>query len=206
MDWSKDIKRIVWQKIIKQKILTQSYVLKMKNKFEKSNQLLTYYDKVELGDITNREGHAAKVYFNELFGMDFIRKRNADDIVNSSLNYVYQILRSKISQEIIAHGYIPSIGIFHCSEYNYFGLADDLIEVYRPIVDFYVINILENEDINFMTTSYKEKLLNILYENIFYGSNKQKIIESIRLFVINVVDAITNKKTDSIIFPVLAYE
>lgn len=46
-----------------------------------------YIGKVELADASNREGHAAKVYFNALFGMDFTR--SADIPVNAALNYGY---------------------------------------------------------------------------------------------------------------------
>lgn len=42
-----------------------------------------YIGQVELADASNREGHAAKVYFNALFGMDFTR--SADIPVNAAL-------------------------------------------------------------------------------------------------------------------------
>ena len=48
---------------------------------------------VEDGDPTNREGLAAKVYFRELFGEGFSRERRDEGIINSSLNYIYQIVR-----------------------------------------------------------------------------------------------------------------
>lgn len=203
LEWKKEIKQKMWQKIVKHKILLQMIVLYKHNKNDKIEILKKYIEEVENGDLTNREGLAAKVYFHELFGLDFIRKRNADDIINSSLNYVYQIIRSKISQEIISHGYIPSLGIFHCSEYNYYGLADDLIEVYRPIVDNYVINLLLKEDISFMTSIYKEKLLQVLYIKVLYNNTKQKLIESIKLYVISLTNAMSNNKENEVIFPYL---
>ena len=202
IEWSKKAKRDVWTEIIKHKILLQLLVLKKYNKNKEKIELLaTYYNHVELGDISNREGHAAKVYFNELFGVDFTRQRDAEDIINSSLNYIYQIARSKIAQEIVSHGYIPSLGIFHCSEYNYYGLADDIIEVFRPILDYYVIDIINKEEIKFMTTSYKEKLLNVFYNYINYGKSKQKILESIRLYVINITDVLSNNNISKLTFP-----
>ncbi len=201
IEWDKAVKQVVWQKIVKQKILLQMVVLYKMKKLEKIEILKGYIDQVEKGDITNREGLAAKVYFHELFGLDFVRKRNADDIINSSLNYIYQIARAKIAQEIVAHGYISSLGIFHCSEYNYFGLADDIIEVYRPIIDYYTIQLIEEEEVEFMTSMFKEKLLNIMYQYINFGKSKQKIIESIRLYVISITDALTNSTIENITFP-----
>ena len=54
-------------------------------------KLVTYADELEYFDNTNREGHAAKVYFNSLFGKGFSR----DDVndINAALNYGYSILR-----------------------------------------------------------------------------------------------------------------
>lgn len=201
LEWKNDIKQQVWTKIIKQKIVLQMVCLFKLNKHDKIDLLKSYIKEVQNGDITNREGLSAKVYFHELFGLDFIRKRNAEDIINSSLNYIYQVVRAKLSQEIVAHGYLPTIGIFHSSEYNYFGLADDFIEVYRPILDYYTIELINNEEVTYLTPYFKEKLLNILYEPILYGNNKHKIIESIRLFVIDITDSITNKNIEDLIFP-----
>lgn len=201
IEWDKAVKQVVWQKIVKQKILLQMVVLYKMKKLEKIEILKGYIEQVEKGDITNREGLAAKVYFHELFGMNFVRRRNAEDIINSSLNYIYQIARAKIAQEIVAHGYIPSLGIFHCSEYNYFGLADDIIEVYRPIIDYYTIQLIEEEEVEFMTSTFKEKLLNIMYQYINFGKSKQKIIESIRMYVISITDALTDSTIENITFP-----
>lgn len=201
IEWDQKLKQILWKKIIKHKILLQMIVLYKNNKKAKLDILKQYIEEVELGDITNREGLAAKVYFHELFGLDFIRTRNATDIINSSLNYIYQVVRAKIAQEIVSHGYISSLGIFHCSEYNFFGFADDLIEVYRPIIDYYVIQLIVNENISFMSSSYKEKLLSILYTIILFDNKKQKLIETIKQFVISLTDSLTSKEIERIVFP-----
>ncbi len=199
--WTQQIKQLVWKEIIKHKILLQNYVLKKFNKIGKTDFLTKYIDEVEKGDITNREGLAAKIYFRELFGSDFIRTQNADDIVNSSLNFSYQVFRSKISQEIVAHGYLPSIGIFHCSEYNYFSLSDDILEVYRPIIDYYVTSILLEEKYEFLNSKLKEKLLKIMLNNILINNTKQKIIESIRFVVNSITDSLTLKDINNLVFP-----
>ncbi len=201
IEWTRDVKQKMWTNIIKHKILLQIVCLYKMNKKQKIDILKKYFDEVELGDITNREGLAAKVYFKELFGSEFIRTRNAEDVYNSALNFAYQVVRSKISQEIVAHGYIPSLGIFHCSEYNYFGLADDLIEVYRPIIDYYVIKLLEEEQIKLLTPFIKNKILNLLYEYVLFYNTKRKLIESIKLYVINIIDSISNCELENVEFP-----
>lgn len=201
INWSKSIKQLVWKEIVKHKIYLQKIVLSKYNNTEKTEILDKYIEEVEKGDITNREGLAAKIYFRELFGSDFIRKSNADDIINSSFNYLYQVIRSKISQEIVSHGYLSSIGIFHCSEYNYFCLADDIIEVYRPILDYYVIEILENNEYDFLCTKLKEQLLSVLLKYIVINNTKHRIIESIRLVVVSITDVLSCNSINELTFP-----
>lgn len=201
IEWTNEIKKKVWTKIIKHKILLQIVCLVRFNKYDKIDLLKSYIEEIKNGDITNREGVSAKIYFHELFGLDFVRKRNAEDIINSSLNYVYQVIRAKIAQEIVAHGFLPTIGIFHSSEYNYFGLADDFIEVYRPILDYYVIKLIKKEEVTFLTPYFKEKLLNILYKPVSYDNKKHKIIESIKMFVVSITDNITIGSVENLTFP-----
>ena len=88
---------------------------------------------MEFGDATNREGHAAKVYFNALFGMDFTR--TAENSINAALNYGYSLLLSTCTREIAINGYITQLGLFHDNMFNPFNLAFDLMEPFRPLVD-----------------------------------------------------------------------
>ena len=75
-------------------------------KKEEANMLFEYMEEVEFGDITNREGHAAKVYFNTLFGKKFTR--TDENPINAALNYGYSILLSAFNREIVANGYVTN--------------------------------------------------------------------------------------------------
>ena len=133
--WTNKYKDDLWMKIVKNKILNQSLMLnKIKN--DKYDLLNSYIDEVVSGDKTNREGHAAKVYFNALFGKDFVRNNN--DNINAALNYGYAILLSTINKEVIASGYLTQLGIHHKNEFNEFNLSCDLMEPFRVIVDNFV--------------------------------------------------------------------
>lgn len=66
ISWSKEKKRKVWQQLIKYKIHNQAMLLK-NLEIPGYEKLFEYEKQVELDDKTNREGHAAKVYFNLLF-------------------------------------------------------------------------------------------------------------------------------------------
>ncbi|NCB01799.1 MAG: type II CRISPR-associated endonuclease Cas1 [Spirochaetia bacterium] len=130
--WDKDYKDIVWAKIVEEKILNQAQLIEHINK-DSHARLIDYSQNIEPGDKTNREAHAAKVYFNTLFGSQFSRRN--DSTINASLNYGYTILLSAINREVVANGYITQIGIFHDNMFNQFNISSDLIEPLRPLVD-----------------------------------------------------------------------
>lgn len=115
ISWKVSNKDELWSKIVKNKILNQSLLLR-KVKSDKYDLILSYIDDVKIGDKTNREGHAAKVYFNSLFGNNFVR--NNSDEVNAALNYGYAILLSTINKEVINNGYLTQLGIHHKNEFN----------------------------------------------------------------------------------------
>lgn len=74
--------------------------------------------------------------FCKLYGLGF--SRGDDHIINAALNYGYAIVRGMIARSIICYGLEPSLGLFHSSELNSYNLADDFIEVFRPVVDLHV--------------------------------------------------------------------
>lgn len=201
INWQKELKQILWTKIIESKIENQIETLKHLNKTERIDMLLEYRNSIELGDVSNREGTCSRIYFKSLFGQDF--KRFNNDIVNFSLNYIYQIVRAKISQEIVSCGYISCIGICHKSEYNQFNLADDFIEVFRPILDYYTYNILLNSSEEFLTPYIKESLVNILNEKVLYQNKEQKIRNCITFFLQNIFFFIETGDITSLDFPKL---
>ena len=200
LEWKNEVKSKIWKLIVQYKILLQKEVLLILNKLNKISYLDKYVSEVIDGDLTNREGLAAKVYFRELFGSDF--NRNNDDIINSSLNYIYQIIRSKIGQEIVGRGYIPSFGIFHCNEYNDFNFADDIIEVFRPICDYYVFNLLKKNNPKFLNPKYKSELASILIYKIKIKGQHQKISIAITIFIDSIINYL-NEKSNDIYFPTI---
>lgn len=151
-------------------------------------QLQEYTEQITPGDKTNREGHSAKVYFNTLFGNSFYRDN--DCIENAMLNYGYAIIRAYICRIIVSYGYNPSLGIFHKSEYNAFCLADDFLEVFRPIVDAYTLEfLLETENkVEFLTQDIRAFLINILSLRVKFDDKYQKISTVIDKFILQCLD------------------
>lgn len=183
--WKADSKRAVWTAIVAEKIHKQQQLLEKLGK-DNHHLLSEYMQTVTSGDETNREGQAARVYFTTLFGLDFVR--GSDSAINAALNYGYNILLAAFSREIVASGYITQLGISHCSPFNHFNLASDLMEPYRPLVDekVYVMQpeIFDKEE--------KHQLVNLLNQSIILHNRKELVSNAIRLYCQSVFDAINH--------------
>lgn len=195
--WDENKKKRIQQKIVKAKIYNQIEILKKNDKnFNVIQKLFQFIDEVELGDSTNREGLAAKMYFREMFGDDFIRFD--EDIVNAGLNYGYSIFRSLISSIIVAKGYLPNIGIFHRGKQNMFNLSDDIIEVFRPIVDDYVLNNMF-DDLLFKQ-EHRESLIQLTNKKVKIDNRKQTIPNAIHIYLENIFKELESDE-ETYLFP-----
>lgn len=194
--WEQDKKDEAWKEIVKYKIHNQAMLLK-KVGIEEYTKLLDYEKQVEFGDKTNREGHAAKVYFNLLFGQDFIRGR--EDNTNIALDYGYSILLSLLNREIVSKGYITPLGINHKNEFNQFNLACDLMEIFRPLVDKIVY---ENREFAF-DKEYRHKLIDVCNENVIIEKKNQYLSNAVPIFITSVFDFLERNNKES---KILNYE
>lgn len=191
--WSADIKKLVWTEIVSEKIRNQKEFLYLLNK-EEYSLLEEYLEQIEPGDITNREGHAAKVYFNALFGMDFTR--TADTPVNASLNYGYGIILSAFNREITANGYITQLGLFHNNMFNMFNLGSDLMEPFRVLVDKCVYELKPDK----FQKEEKYCILDILNKEIKIDGKVNYVNNAIKLYCKSVFDAINENDISLIRF------
>lgn len=73
MSWTEDLKGYIWTEIVSEKIRKQAELPDETGKDNEAKMLREYINSMEFNDAGNREGHAAKVYFNALFGLDFTR-------------------------------------------------------------------------------------------------------------------------------------
>lgn len=186
--WNKEKKDYVWQQIVKQKIHNQAMVLK-KLEICGYEKLLEFENEVEIADSTNREGHAAKVYFNLLYGMDFIR--GGSDNINSALDYGYSIILSTMNKEIVSKGYITQLGINHRNEFNEFNLSCDLMEPFRPLIDIVVYENVKND----FDKKIKYKLINVLSTKVEIAGREQYVANAIPIYIQNVFNALENEES-----------
>lgn len=193
IQWSDDDKKGMWTSIVREKIAQQEGFLRELGKKE-AGLLQEYLTQIEYGDATNREGHAAKVYFNALFGMGF--SRSEDNPINAALNYGYSIFLSAFNREIVANGYITQIGLFHDNMFNSFNLASDLMEPWRILVDRFVYvmqpKLFEHEE--------KMQILDILNREVIIGGKREVVNNAIKIYCRSIFDAIGEKDISLIKF------
>ncbi|MBE6951039.1 MAG: type II CRISPR-associated endonuclease Cas1 [Ruminococcaceae bacterium] len=192
--WEELVKGAVWGNIIAEKIRQQARFLQELNYASEAELLEGYISQIEFQDATNREGHAAKVYFNAVFGMDFSRR--SDHPRNAALNYGYSILLSAFNREIAACGYATQLGLHHGNVFNQFNLSSDLMEPFRILIDRAVYR----EDMQELTTQNKRKLTNVLNEQVSINGTRQTVMAAIGIYVRSVFDALTEKDSSRIKF------
>ena len=184
ISWDPYIKGEVWAQIVRAKIKGQARVLKDNAKRQAS--LLDFYiEQIEHDDATNREGFAAKVYFNALFGRDFSRSEGG--FINSALNYGYMVMLSAVSRAVVSNGYATQIGIHHDNVYNEFNLSCDLVEPLRPFVDAAVLELEEGVE---LTKEDKLKLVDVLNRRVKISERSQYLINAMNIYIKSVFDAL----------------
>lgn len=193
ISWKQSTKEAVWTEIVTEKIRKQKELLELLGKGE-SELLSSYIKQIDWNDATNREGHAAKVYFNALFGMDFTRTE--DNFINAALNYGYSIILSAFTREIVANGYLTQLGIFHDNMFNHFNLASDIMEPFRVLVDREVFRMhpvkFEHEE--------KMRLVNLLNSEVKIDSKTQYVNNAIKIYCKSIFDALNEDDSSLIRF------
>lgn len=191
--WKNDIKAIVWREIVKKKIEGQARHLWDCGFCEQAELLRSYASNVRDNDVTNREGHSAKVYFNCLLGMTNSRKSGG--FFNGCLNYGYAVLLSAFNREIAASGYLTQLGIWHDNEFNEFNLACDLMEPFRVVADRTAMSLIEGDK------EFKRKMANVLnYKTLIDGKNTTLDL-AIRQYARSVFHALEEENAELLIFP-----
>ena len=182
--WKQQTKEAIWTEIVTDKIRKQKDLLELLRRKE-SALLDTYLKEITWNDGTNREGHAAKVYFNSLFGLDFTRTE--DSLINAALNYGYSVLMSAFAREIVASGYLTQLGIFHDNMFNQFNLASDLMEPFRILIDREVLMMT----VEVFQHSEKMQLVNVLNHEVRIDGKVQYVNNAIKIYCKSVFDALS---------------
>lgn len=192
--WNVNIKSEVWTEIVAEKIRNQMRFLYELDYKEQADLLKQYVQEILPKDESNREGHAAKVYFNAIFGLDFTRSE--ENAINAALNYGYSILLSCFNREIVSNGYITQIGLFHDNRFNQFNLASDFIEPFRTLIDRKVVN-MTPEDFG---KEEKMELVNVLNQNVIIEQKVHSVNNAIKIYCRSIFAALNNEDIADIRF------
>jgi CRISPR-associated protein Cas1 len=189
---SQPLKKRLWQAIVTAKLKHQSEVLRFFDKQEKANQIDVYARQVQSGDPQNREASGARVYWKTLFGDKFSRSPEGD-WPNSLLNYGYALLRACAARAICAAGLNPIFGIHHENSTNHFPLADDIMEPYRPLVDFFAKQVIADE-INEMNPTAKQTISAFLWADLHYNGETTPLYTAMERLAFSLVNSFKAKK------------
>lgn len=188
-----------WAGIVRRKVANQAACLQIAG-LEGADRLSAYAQRVRSGDSSRIEGQAAAFYFPRLFGPGF--QRNQERWLNAALDYGYAVLRGTIARGLVAHGLLPSLGLFHASEQNAFNLADDLIEPFRPLVDLYVIQ-NRNPDNAELTPTDKAALIGLLNVDVGMPSGVMSALNAIEATVESLAAIYESGEAGTLALPVL---
>ena len=183
--WNEDVKAEIWTTIIAQKILNQAFYLGSCGFLEKSQSVIDLYHGLDLFDPSNREGHAARIYFNTLFGNDFSREQDGD--INAALDYGYTLILSMFAREIVLSGCMTQFGLKHANQFNQFNLASDIMEPFRPIIDRIVY---ENRNSSFV--KIKREIFTIFSDTFNYNGKDMYLSNIVSDYTKKVIQALNH--------------
>ena len=194
------LKKRLWQHIVEQKITAQATCLETLGRANGS-VLRGLAGAVQSGDVGNVEARAAVIHFPSLFpDRGFLR--HGFDLPNSLLDYGYALCRSGLARYLTAHGFIPSLGLHHCSLSNAFNLADDMIEPYRPFVDILAARLLgDRPSTELLGIDDRRALAQLLEQPVLFEHEEMTLFATFALCVQSLRRAIEAKEPQLLKFP-----
>jgi CRISPR-associated protein Cas1 len=202
MECSQPLKKRLWQHIVEKKISAQAWALESFG-LRHAETLKSLANSVLSGDSSNIEARAAVIHWGEFFAPRNFR-RHDDDLPNTLLNYGYALIRAGLARHLCAAGFLPVLGLHHCSMNNAFNLADDLIEPFRPIVDYFARKLLaERPSTDAFVTDDRRALTQMLEATVIMEGNEMTLFASIKLVTQSLKHAIRQRDPTLLVFPQL---
>ncbi|MDQ6991060.1 MAG: type II CRISPR-associated endonuclease Cas1 [Mariprofundaceae bacterium] len=178
------VKKRLWKQVVQAKIRHQAWCLDRCEK-EGGDGLRLLANKVKSGDKENHEAQAAARYWKLLLGKDFRRRRDGLP-PNGMLNYGYTILRAAVARALCGGGLHPSFGLHHHNRYNAYPLADDLMEPFRPLIDYQVFQYWRQGE-GGITSEVKKSLLGVLSQAVFLASEERPLMNALHFLSANLL-------------------
>lgn len=196
--WPDPLKDEAWTAIVKAKLLMQIQSAQMLK--HDVQELTEEVAQMQPGDKTNREAVIARKYFQLIFGADFTR---ADaNPINAALNYGYSVLLSAINREIVCNGYLTQFGVHHYNAMSDFNLGSDLMEPFRPVIDYWVAQQKFSE----LTADIKYGLVELLNLELEYNGQKTILRNALTKHVQNCLNFMTQTKPQLVVKVAMIHE
>ena len=164
-----------WKSVVQSKIRNQATCLELMG-LDGKDALLDLALDVKSGDSTNRESVASRIYFAKL--MPGVFRRDEHDI-NSALNYGYALIRGAIARCFVAYGFLITHGIHHQNELNSYNLADDFMEVFRPLIDLWVFSNIKNWE--GFGAGMRQRLVALLHAEMLVKGEKHAVLHAMNI-------------------------
>jgi CRISPR-associated protein Cas1 len=204
-----------WAHIVQAKIRNQLACLQLAQAMQTIQPILptvlerleSLARRVKSGDSENLEAQASAAYFPALFAhrhtapLGFTRHLSCWS--NNALDYGYAVLRGAIARALVAHGFMPSLGLFHSSEQNAFNLADDVIEPYRAIVDCHVAQAFVPDVYGELSPKDKAALVGLLNVDVAMPRGKMTVLSAIEHSVESLLRMVDGGNETLLEWPVL---
>ncbi len=203
LESSVPLRKQLWQQTVQSKIANQASVLNGLRGEEVGN-MKAWVKVVKSDDSDNLEGRAAAFYWSKFFPThpSFVRGRD-EAPPNNLLNYGYAILRAIVARALVCAGLLPVMGIHHRSQYDDYCLADDIMEPYRPYVDFLVAGIVdEGGPCDDITTDMKQKILILPTLDVHIAGHRSPLMVAVGTTVNSLVKCFLGESR-KIIYPEL---
>ena len=196
-----DLRLYIAGQIVKQKIKSSLSLINNLSRFYNIdltliNKEIQRMDYKNINALMMYEGHIASAYWTELSkifnklapdfnfqsrrNLSYSWNMNASDPINALLNYGYAILESMVRKDINAVGLDASIGYLHEIAPSKHPLVYDLQELFRYIIDYSVIELLETKlkKSDFITTEnyhirLRPNIAKLLIDKIKNNFNKR---------------------------------
>jgi len=203
---SEPLKKSLWQQTVQAKIKNQSALLSHLGKDAKRMDYLQR--KVKSGDPDNCEAQAASYYWKLVFEehiQGFSRSPEGTP-PNNLLNYGYAILRAAVARALVGTGLLPTLGIFHRNQYNAYCLADDIMEPYRPYIDYAAIEYMAQYGVppEMLNPGISRHFLTVLQADVYFEKERSPLLVALTRTTASLMACFQGKKR-RILYPELTY-
>ncbi len=197
---AKNLNSEIWQRLLNTKIQNQIIMLKFVQ--GRYNYLLQKLQEKPLNESACARYYWAE-YFKSLGYDDLTRRHSPDHLINWMLNYGYAVMGALCHRSLVAHGLSPLFGVHHKGNFHGYPLVYDVIEPWRPILDYYLYRHLCRYPNSEMKDWISES--RNCWEHIIRVNNKgdQKLVDAIDYYIQSLASTFLESNIEKIWLPKL---